>query len=669
MKGCLLKIVRLALIAGLSVGSFCIFHTADAVAQTIITSGQEQEAYDLVSQQKYIKARTEAEKLLERNPDSIIGNYVLGRVFHMGEGDLLRAQRMYREAIERFEAKYFKNGAVPENAELRAWHMQFLSEEAQIYAELDQRENELRVYERIRTLYDRPFGVRASWALMKLGRYEEAKAVDQSAISGSDRFARSVAYNDLTAIEDARHHYLEAYKAGKRAVEFTHEKDCVILTNQARNEMYFLRTDAALSLVTKAEKTGGDTCPEPPLLSALEPYLMRLELQKAISVMKKVRKTPISKRMRVQTEMNIRISLAELLMTLGYPDKARTLMKTVIEAPGRMGYNSLPYDQVMLAGKIFYYATIRDDIRRIEAEVSIYRAENGGWLFDSEGREIVKERVELLEELKRTRWSITQQALKSMMNPDNVTALVVPLYVYVSPIFNDALVEVAGRGTVKALIEREKASILEEESAMFKPAWDLLLGYIHWRDGRYKEALSQLNEADSVFTNAQRILKVICAGIRGAIYYETGKVQDAYNEWRQVVMDYPVLFRQYGIRLPVAIDSEMTGELREKIERVIATDAFELRADSPYIVNAQRSGEWLQLCLTEKTGRRVACSSMVPVEYGIDSGGTAPDWQVMSNFITSVFSPRVDLSQMDVHSLDGSPVRTSARQALDGFVF
>ncbi len=670
MKGCFHFLKVLALAAGISLGGLLICPQENAYAQVALFSSlDEKEAYELVSQGNYIKARSVVEKILAETPESIIANYVIGRVYHMGEGDLYRAQSSYKKTIKLFEEKYFEDGKVPENAELQAWHMQLLSEQAMIYADLDQRQEELAVFDRIEQLYNRPRGVRASWALMKLGKYDEAREIDEAAIRGTDRFARNIAYNDLVAIEDAQHHYYKAYEAGLKSVEISHGKECVILTNMARGEMYFMHADAAISYVLKAEKTGGEGCPEPPLVSALGPYLSRLDIQKAISAMQKVRKTPLSKRMRIQAEMTIRTSLAELLMVLGFPDRARLLMKTIIEAPGRVGFNSLSFEQFMLAEKLFYYATIREDIRRLEIELSLYKSENSWWLFDSEQRNSVYERVKTLDELKRTQWVITQQSLKSMLKPENVSALLVPYYVFESPAYNDVLVDVAGRGLTTALIDYEEASVTDQEKVFFEPVWNYVRGYIAWRSQEYGKALELINAADKAMNSEQQQLKTICSAIRGAIYDEQGEYDKAYEAWSEVLMAYPVIFRQYGIKLPVMLDEELSGELKEKARRVAETDAFVIRKNAPYVISAHRENKWLELCLTETTGRRVACSSTDPLDYGIDKDGTAPDWAVLANFVSVAFSPRIDLTQRDVHSLDGSAVRISSREALEGLAF
>ena len=665
------KAVGSLLALGLALVSVGTAHIGTAVGQVNISvsmNSDEEEAYVLMTQQKFIHARSAAEKALSGNPQSIVAHYVMARVFHEGEGDLLRALTSYKKTLQLFEKAYFVNNGPPDAYDLQSWHLQILKELSLVYAELDQRQNQLDVYDRIKALYGMPWGVEASWALMKLGRYEEAIAIDKAAINGEDQFSRKTAYNDLMAIEDSRRHYLGAYEAGKRAVEFTRGKDCVILVNQARSEMYFVHTQAALELVQKAMKTNNNTCPTPSALDAVEPYIMRGEFQKAISAMKKARQTPITKRMRIQTEMSIRTTLCSLLMSLGFSDKARTLMQTVIKAPGRMGYNSLSIEHQVLTNHIFYYEILKVDIARLQNEIALYRFGHPGWFFDSEQRSEVRKMYSELEQMYREKWSSTQKAIRALLNEDNLRALVVPYYV-LSPLFYDAIVELSGRGTMRAIIRNERAHVTEEEIRLLEPVWNSLEGYILWREGAYAKALDMLSQADAQLTGDQFTLSVVNQAVRGAVQAALGNRQEAYEAYRRVMRDYPVIMMQYGIRLPVSLSPDMSAGLRQYAQTVSELDTFESVSDAPFVLDARRDGEWLVMCLHEKGGSRIACSSTVPKDYGLGDGETAPDWMVMNQFVRTVFQTRVDLTQADLHSLDGSPIRTSARDALEGFVF
>ena len=649
----------------------CVANIRTAVGQVNVSipmSSDEEEAYQLASQEKFIKARTVAEKVLDQNKDSIMAHYVMALVFHNGEGDLLRALREYKKTLQLFEARYFTQNEPPQAYDLQALHLQLHRESAFLYAELDQRQNQLDVYDRIKDLYGKPWGVDASWALMKLGRYEEAIAIDRAAINGEDRFARSTAYNDLSAIEDSQHHYLGANEMGARALEFTRGKDCVILINQARNEMYFIRSEVASELVQRALKTKDNSCPTPPALDAVDPYLMRGEFQKAISAMKQARQTPITKRMRVQTEMAVRTTLSAMLMSLGFSDKAKTLMKTVINAPGRMGYNSISIEHQILTNNILYYEILKVDIERLKNKIVLYKYGHPGWLFDSEKRKEVRKMYSELDEMRREKWTATQKAIRAMLNPDNIRSLVVPYYV-LSPLFYDAIVELAGRGTMRSIIKIERENITEEEINLFEPAWQSVEGYILWREGKYEKALEALSRADARFTRDQFLMTMLNYAVRGACFAEMGKYSEAYDAFRRVMRDYPVVMPQYGIRLPVTLSDSIVSALRPMAETVMALDVFEQREDSPFVIDARREGDWLVMCLNEKGGTRIACSSVIPKEYGLGDGEIAEDWMVMNQFVRTVFQTRVDLSQADLHSLDGSPIRTSAREALDGLVF
>ncbi len=630
---------------------------------------RERELLNLIGQGKFIKARAAAEELLKDDPASIFGQYALARVFEEGEGDLVRAQALFKKTIGQFERQYLDDGKAPKSQSLRAWHLQFLSEYAQLFAELDQRENQLNVYERIRVLYDQPYGVQAVWPLLKLDRFEEAQAIDRSAINGEDKFAKSVAYNNEMAIEDARHRYMDSSIAGKKAVEYTASEDCVVLTNQARAVFYFLNSDDAIAYTLKADKAPDQTCPEPPLLESLEPYILKAQFQKAISAMKKVRKEPISKKMRIQAEMNIRMGMVSLFLTLGMPDKARTLAKTIVEAPGRLGYNSLSYDQYMLALRVMYFATLNSDLVRQQNELDLFRAEKSTWMFDKEQREKVVELVKKIDELKRTRWEVTQKAIRAFLELKNIRGLVVPYYVL--PIhFMDTLVDIVGEGTVNSVIRIEKGEITEEEARLFEPVWHYIRGYARWRSGAYSEAINALNESKKSLDGQQQLLIYMCDAILGASYKELGETDSAWNAWRGVMREYPSAFMRAGIRIPVKRSPDVDPHLSKAVDEVLKLDrTFEVRDDAPYSISAYFDGDWPVFCLLEQGGQRLVCSSQTSQDYGIENDAVPENWQVMNQFVQSIYTPRVDLSQSDIHSLDGSPLRASARDALNELVF
>ncbi|MCL2326035.1 MAG: tetratricopeptide repeat protein, partial [Proteobacteria bacterium] len=388
----------------------------------------EQSAFSLVNSGKYIRARKEAEDLLKENPDSFIGKYVLARVFHFGEGNLLRAMQLYREALTRFEAEYCQGSEIPATSTLQNWHQLVLTDIARLYGELDHREAQLAAYDRVDALYKTPRSIRSTWALIKLGRFEEADEIIQATIKGEDSFSRDEGYNNAIALADAMYSHTRAYQAGLEAINYTGTRSCVILSNHARSERQFLEFDSALENIMKASHANND-CPVPPLLSAVPIYLTMGGYQQAISTMLKVRRMPIEKRMVVQLEMQLRTALANLFHIMGFSDKAHSLMRTVLDAPDRLGFDSLHQDQVRLANLITFHAIMSDYLRQIDDEIAFHKAYSPRWFFSKAQREAMFERYKLRESLLRARWSNDQQAYRLVLDPKNLMALLVPFYV------------------------------------------------------------------------------------------------------------------------------------------------------------------------------------------------------------------------------------------------
>ena len=64
-------------------------------------------------------------------------------------------------------------------------------------------------------------------------------------------------------------------------------------------------------------------------------------------------------------------------------------------------------------------------------------------------------------------------------------------------------------------------------------------------------------------------------------------------------------------------------------------------------------------------GTRYACSSTNENDYDVPANQPIPTPLIADNFYHVAFAPKVDLSQADLHSLDGSPVQVTADQALE----
>ena len=155
--------------------------------------------------------------------------------------------------------------------------------------------------------------------------------------------------------------------------------------------------------------------------------------------------------------------------------------------------------------------------------------------------------------------------------------------------------------------------------------------------------------------------------IQADILAKSGKVQDYFLKASDVYQVFPAVFRHYNVKLPVQFDPSMksSDSLNDAKEVLEQSERFEVVPDAPFIISGSAlDNNMVQICLSSKLGQRYACSSSDPKDYGKDADNLPHLAEIIDNFQHAAFTPKVDLSQKDLHSLDGSPVKVSADEAL-----
>ena len=116
--------------------------------------------------------------------------------------------------------------------------------------------------------------------------------------------------------------------------------------------------------------------------------------------------------------------------------------------------------------------------------------------------------------------------------------------------------------------------------------------------------------------------------------------------YEEVLGADPGLFRRFGWALPVAVEASGSDIDRKIAKALRRSPRFEPSDDG---LRIQVSGG--QACLFGRTGTSWGCSE---VELEEDETGTGYPQRVVDSFHAAIFSPRVDLSLIDINSLDGS---------------
>jgi tetratricopeptide (TPR) repeat protein len=170
----------------------------------------EQEALRLYNENKLLTARTKAEQALRADPDSLIGNYVMGCVLREAEGSLARAMYHLGHAREVYELRY--GTARPPGAPWQL-HREILFAIQSLAGEMEEYDYQLNVLEFYDYLYDPDLLAEHAWPLLHLGRYNEARDFARRAIAVNDAWQQSLGRNGLCAVEGAARQRQAQYQA------------------------------------------------------------------------------------------------------------------------------------------------------------------------------------------------------------------------------------------------------------------------------------------------------------------------------------------------------------------------------------------------------------------------------------------------------------------------
>ena len=116
------------------------------------------------------------------------------------------------------------------------------------------------------------------------------------------------------------------------------------------------------------------------------------------------------------------------------------------------------------------------------------------------------------------------------------------------------------------------------------------------------------------------------------------------------------MLRYLDVRLPVAIESS-GGRGDELLDRLAQSPRLSVVDGAPFTVAVTDSEDTLSLCLRNGRGFQYGCVIKEEDDEGVED--------VLDRFHDRMFSPKVELTQSDINSLDGRTGRIDADQALE----
>lgn len=608
-------------------------------------------AYELVDNGHFARARAITEELLRRDRDSIYGHLLLGIVDHLGEGNLPRAFYHVKHSRQLLEERYGKEMV---DDSMIVWHALAIGELAEISGAMGHHEDKIRYLLERDALYAPARPAQLGWPLMRLRRYGEARAAVDEALAMSDRPDQlAIARTALCAIEAELQRRDESWEACRLAAE--HERrdpqgGPTPFTNAAEAALGLLRFDDAERLILEGTRRFQSGTVSNPWLDLTHLYMSEGRLSEALDSVRRMfrwrRRQPahIDEQNRSETD----ITSALFLLVAGRAEEATRVTRRILDAPDRTGYTSSESEQ-MEAGN----ALVDSVAQRMAAELA---AERASW-------SPFWEAVEARFEARRHRlagWASGRRAASLVASRRTLLATLRPYLAGSMEIPEWIEPEIArylGPGVVGAALDQARAQETLPDAEGYFLAYD---AEIAWLEGDSRQAVARVDRALEALPGSETLLRARLAAIGAQAARDSGNPQRALELYDLVLQQDPGVIRRLGLSLPVTFAAS-SGLAQETVGYLEGSPRFDAAGHGWFRVEVEGEGGAGRACLFGPQGTRYSCAEVRP--RAGDAGDDDLARRLAKEFHDEVFAPRLDLTQADLRSLDGSPTAAGGRSS------
>jgi tetratricopeptide (TPR) repeat protein len=633
------------------------------------TTWEEREALDLLDDDKLLSARTRAEAILRADPESVVGHYVLGSVLRDAEGSLARATSHLREARRLYEAEL---GVSSGGAEAPKLHREILIGLEYTAGLMEQYDDALAILDDHDALYDPDLIGQHAWPMMKLHRYDEARAFARRAIASDSPFQKNLGLNALCAIEAEAHERRAAYEQCKAALDHARARATAAIArgdkriplvavhahNAALGALSVLRHDEVERLALEGTQRLESTVSNPWRL-LVDLYLTEGRAGDAVAAIRQMQRwyahqPPGS---RDQRDAATAAETALLLLAAGEPSAGLRFISRAIERPDRQGLSSGQPDQA-LGG----HALIRRALLRLNAERAAERASVRGTIPRGMGLlSAIGSRAAALPDDERVIRVLSDE-----------TRLDATLRVYLDGSLDEVptwllgdLVPVLGPGVVAVALSKARR---EEAMPEMGPYFDAIEAEVALARGELARAEALAGGALEKLPRAEALLRARVAAIAGEAARRKGDGAAASGYFQRALELDPGTIRRLRLAIPAVVRQNAASSAAERAAVVLRRSPRLYEAAGGFEVHVEEgTAGALRACLVAPFGTSLGCGQIAAAEgeHPSDAGARLAD-----EFHRVVFSLQLPITDTDLRSLDGATAiaRDAGRERLRGIL-
>lgn len=545
--------------------------------------------------------------------------------------------------------------ALTPGPEVWRWHAVLLQELAAVHGDMENYVERLSYIAEYNLEYDPDMLAERAWPLMKLGRFDAARLAAREGMAEGSPRQMEIGLNALCAVEFEAGHDGNSYDACRAALDYARREgrpSTVDLTNFAEASRSVFKLDEAERILLEATEAEVSWYGNP-WLDLGELYTRQGRFAEALNALRRVppyrSKRPAHVREADRNEG--RRALSAFFTVVGRPVEALHITEKALVAPDRRGHNSRDpaQDGAIIALLDRRARLLQAEMVREQAAASPWYERLGAWAQASwlgvEAWMSGRQATRLLAGLDGG----GRDRLVGVFRIGTAEAAVVP------PWLLGDLVDVAGAGVVREAVRRARARDEREQAEGY---YDAFAAEAALASGDEERALELGARATAALGQQEVMLVARVRALMAEAAWRSG--QDATAHYDAAFQRDPGVFRRLGFTVPVRIEvsgddvAEAVGDALGRSPRLDDGGAG-LRV----VVEADATGG--RACLLGVGAAVLGCGDATPEPAdSVDEFAQ----RIADAFHTAVFAPRIDLSQADANSLDGShaverdPLRT-----------
>lgn len=669
---------------------------AQQTAQPAAQTPDEQEALDLLGREQMLSARTKAEEVLERNPHSLVGHYVVGVVLHQAEGSLARAMHHLGRAREIYETTW-PASTRPAGAPWEL-HRDLLYRIQSLAGEMELHDYRLQVLGYHDYLYDPDLLAQHAWPLMRMGRFDEARDFAQRAAASRDDWQKSSGLNALCALEGEAGRRQPFFDACLAAYEHARDRGAdeegqgavaVHAYNAAQAARAILDFQRAEALALEGARRHEQT-PANPWRLLTRQHLEHGELTEAVEALREMQRWRARQPayLRDQDRAETDAAFAELMLLAGETEVGLRAIDRAIAQPDRRGLISSDPEQALGA-----HALLRRALQRTHAERVAEEASWSGTLARLGGTfTVAGARLES--------WPDDERIASTLSDGDRLVATL-RLYVRggIEPVpvwLVGDLVEVLGAGVTGVALRRARAT--EDPASPLGPFYDGLQAEVALAQGDSLRAVALAQAALQRLPAGQTVFRARVAAVGAEAARDAGRPSDALGLYEEALQKDAGIVRRLGLSIPASVSYGGGGEVGRRVADMLeASPRF--RSGRGFEVAVNDRGAAVEACLSSPHGARLGCAQVDPAALAEQYATARAEWEealakareegadtaeleeaepeepdpaeyLAEQFHDRIFSVPVTLSSTDLGSLDGRTTTgaEAARERLQGLL-